>query len=281
VRDVILNDANFSAVNEASFTKADADCDYIVSLVLPEGIGGSLPTISDTLTKVNESVFGSIFGTSSTDISFSILNADRPESIETFYDDDILSYSIQTNQKIINQVKINYSPFIDIVSGEDAFQTLNYTSAFVNKYIGIENSLEKTIYLYESDKAEIIAQRICFFNSLSNSTVTLKGKLNLADISISDKLYLDFDRMYKGYGYNEQTKVCVVSGYKRSDFGCEVTLIDLSGVYNRVMSIAPNSTGDYSTSSVEQRIKWGYIVDNNLEVPDVLSENGLGSYLIG
>jgi hypothetical protein len=281
VRDIILNDANFSAVNETSFTKADADCDYILSLVLPEGVNGNLPTISDTLTKVNESVFGAIYGTSSTDISFSILNADRPESIKTLYDDDILSYSVQTNQKIINQVKINYSPFIDIVSGEDAFQTLSYTSTFVDKYIGIKNSQEKTIYLYETDKAEIIAQRICFFNSLSNSTVTLKGKLNLSDIGISDKLYLDLDRMYTGYGYNQAVKVGIVSGYKRSDFGCEITVIDLSGVYNRVMSIAPNTTGAYFASSAEERIKWAYIVDNNLESPDVLSENGLGSYLIG
>lgn len=281
VRDIILNDAQFSAVNEASFTKADADCDYIVSMVLPQSVSGSLPTISDTITKINESVFGSVFGTSSTDISFSILNADRPESIETLRDDDILSYSVQSNQKIINSVKLNYSPFIDIVSGEDAVQVVNYNSLFVDKYIGIKNTTEQTIYLYETDKVEIIAQRICFFNSLSNSTVTIKAKLNLADVSISDKLYLDLDRMYNGFGYNQPTKVGVVSGYKRSDFGCEVTLIDLSGVYNRVMSIAPNTLGNYSTSSVEERIKWGYIVDNNLEVPDILSENGLGSYQIG
>lgn len=281
VRDIILNDAEFSAVNEASFTKADADCDYIVSMVLPQGVSGSLPTISDTITKINESVFGSVFGTSSTDISFSILNADRPESIETLKDDDILSYSVQSNQKIINSVKLNYSPFIDIVSGEDAVQVVTYNSLFVNKYIGIKNTTEQTVYLYETDKVEIIAQRICFFNSLSNSTVTIKAKLNLADVSISDKLYLDLDRMYNGFGYNQSVKVGVVSGYKRSDFGCEVTLIDLSGVYNRVMSIAPNTLGDYSTSSVEERIKWGYIVDNNLETPDILSENGLGSYQIG
>jgi hypothetical protein len=281
VRDLVLNDAEFATVNEGTFTKANADCGYILSIVIPEDLGGEYPLIRDIITKVNESVFGVLFGDLSQNISYSIFNATKPETMLTLKDDDIISFTVQSTQKIVNEAVISYRPYVDVHSEENSFKVTTHQSSFVDKYIGIKSSTEKTVYLYEDDKAEIIAQRICFFRSLSNSIVTIRTKLNTANLVVNDKIYLSLDRLFKRYSGTESNRVGVVSGIKKDGFGCEISLSDLGNIYNRTMSVSPNSTLDYLSSSGEDRLKWGYITDNNTETPDPLSESGLGSNLIG
>ncbi|MEY3786536.1 MAG: hypothetical protein RLZ75_741, partial [Pseudomonadota bacterium] len=121
----------------------------------------------------------------------------------------------------------------------------------------------------------------CFFKSLENSIVTLKTKMNLSTTVINDKIYLSLDRLFKRYAGNDRRRLGVVSGIKKGEFGCEISISDLGNIYNRVMSIAPNSALEYLSSSDDDKIKWCYLVDTNTNTPDPLSENGLGSYLIG
>lgn len=281
VRHLILNDAGFAAVNETKFAKAKADCDYILSMVIPGSIGSDPPLIRDVISKINESVFGSLYGDSSQNISYSILNSTKPELSNVIGDDDILSFQIQTNQKIANKVVINYRPYVDTNSEEDSFLVEQYNSDFVNNLIGINNTIEKTIYIYEADKAKIIAQRIAIFNSLSGATVKIKSKLNLAQVVVNDKLFLSLDRLYKRYGGRDRRKLGTVTGVSRDGYNCEITVSDLSNIYNRVPSIAPNSSLDYSVSSDDDKLRWGYIVDNSTETANASSEVGLGANIIG
>ena len=281
VRDLVLNDAEFSVVDEASFTKANADCDYILSLVIPEDVGQNYPIVRDVITKINESVYGALYGNASQTIAYSIFNSTKPESMAVIQDDDILSFSIQSTQKIINEAKINYRPYVDIYSGNPAFETLTHSSSFVDKLIGIKSTEEKTLYLYEDDKALIMAQRLCFFRSLASSVVTIKSKMNLASVTVNDKLYLSLDRLFKRYAGSDKRRIGIVSGVKKDGFGCEISLSDLGNIFNRVMSIAPNTTLDYLSASDDDRVKWGFIVDNSTETCDITSETGLGSNLIG
>jgi hypothetical protein len=280
-RNLVLNDAGFLNLNEASFIKANADCDYILSLVIPDKIGGPYTMIRDELTKICQSVFGALYVDVNHAISFSIFNSKKPESLASLKDDDILSFSVESTQNIINESKVNYSPYVDVYSGNNAFKTTTHISSFVNNLIGIKSTYEKTIYLYEDDKAEILAQRLCFFKSLENSIVTLKTKMNLSTTVINDKIYLSLDRLFKRYAGNDRRRLGVVSGIKKGEFGCEISISDLGNIYNRVMSIAPNSALEYLSSSDDDKIKWCYLVDTNTNTPDPLSENGLGSYLIG
>jgi len=158
---------------------------------------------------------------------------------------------------------------------------LTHTSTFVDNLVGIKNTIEKTIYLYDDSDAEIYAQRLAFFKSLSSSVIRLKGKLNFAQLVVNDKLYLSLDRLFKRYAGTESKRIGVVSGIKKDGFGCEITVSDLGNIYNRVMSIAPNTTLDYLNSSSDDIMRWGYIVDTDTETPDITSEVGLGSNLIG
>lgn len=281
VRHLVINDAGFGAVNETKFAKAKADCDYILSMVIPETLGSESPLIRDVISKINESVFGSLYGDSSQNISYSILNATKPELTDIIRDDDILSFSIQASQKIANKVIVSYRPYIDINSEQDTFLVEEFESDFVDQLIGIRNTIEKTLYIYETDKAKIIAQRLALFNSLSSASVKLKSKLNLAQIVVNDKIFLSLDRLYKRYGGRDRRKLGTVTGVKRDGYGCEITISDLSNVYNRIMSIAPNTTLDYSSSSDDDRIRWCYIVDNETETANTSSEVGLGANIIG
>jgi hypothetical protein len=281
VRDLIIFDAGFGSVNETSFAKAKADCDYTLSLVIPDDIGKGYPIIRDELTKINNSVFGALYGDSSQAISYSIFNAQKPESILPIRDDDILSFSVESSQRIINSAKISYRPYVDVFSGEPTFKVVVHDSSFVDNLIGIKSTQEAIVYLFDDEAAEIYAQRLTFFRSLSNSIVKLKTKMNLAQTVVGDKLYLSLDRLYERYAGGVQSRIGVVSGIKKDGFGCEISLSDLGNIYNRVMSIAPNSTLDYSTASDDDKMKWCFIVDNDTGTPSATSEEGLGSYLIG
>lgn len=281
VKDLVINDSGFTSVNESTFAKAKADADHTLSLVVPESLGGQAPQIRDVITKINESVFGSLYGNNSQNISYSVLNSKKPEIINQLKDDDILSFSIETKQKIINKTIVKYRPYTDIYSGSSANKTFEYTSKFVDDLIGISNTLEKTIYLYDDSSAEIMAQRISLFNSMSSSFVNLKAKMNLFSINVNDKIYLDLDRLYARYGGLDSRKLGTVVGVKKDGFNTEIKIGDLGNIYNRIPSIAPNSTLDYSSANQDDKIKWAYILDNDTETPNATSEEGFGNFIIG
>jgi hypothetical protein len=281
VRHLVLNDANFSAVNEEKFDEARAACDFTLSLYIPQTLGSSAPLVRDVITNINNSVFGSLYGDSSQNISYSILNSTKPELANIIRDDDILSYTITTTQKIANRVIVNYRPFVDVFSGNDAKKTFVYNSKFVDDYVEIERTIERTLYIYEDDKAVIIAQRIALFNSLSVTSVKIKSKLNLSQTLVNDKIFLNLDRLYTRYGGGDRRKIGSVTGVRKDEFGAEITVTDLGNIYNRVPSIAPNDTDSYTNSDADDKIRWAYILDNDTLTADPTSEVGLGSGVIG
>lgn len=281
VRDLVINDAGFLSVNETTFAKAKADCGHTVSIFLPEQIGSSSPLVRDVITKINDSVFGSLYGDSSQNISYSILNSTKPEVSDIIRDDDILSWTVDTNQKIANKVIVNYRPFVDVYNGEDAFKTYIFDSTFVDELIGIQNTIEKTIYLYDDESATVMAQRIALFNSLSVSSVKIKSKMNLSQVLVNDKIFLSLDRLCDRYAGMDQRKIGCVTGVKKDGFGTEISVTDLGNIYNRVPSIAPNTSTSYTTSNADDKIRWGYVLDNDVLTPDPTTEEGLGSGIIG
>lgn len=281
VRHLVLNDAEFSSVNETAFDKAKADCDYTLSLFIPENIGQKAPSIKDVITKINESVFGSLYGNSSWAISYSILNSQKPEFSDVLKDDDILSFDVVSDQKIVNAVKVNYRPFTDIYTGNEGFEVYSQESDFVNRLIGIKNTEERTIYLYDEDKAKIIAQRLLFFGSMSSCKVQVKAKLNLALTSVNDKIFLELDRLYKRYGGRDRRKIGVVTSVKKNGMDTDVEFTDLGNIFNRIPSIAPNTALAYASAERNDIVRWGYLLDNDTLTPDVLSEAEFGNNLIG
>jgi hypothetical protein len=119
------------------------------------------------------------------------------------------------------------------------------------------------------------------FNSLSNSSVKIRSKLNLAKTLVNDKIYLSLDRLYKRYAGRDKRKLAIVTSVKIDGYNTDLTLTDLGNIFNRVPSIAPNTTPSYSTASDDDKLKWGFIVSNDTETPDESSEITLGGNIFG
>jgi hypothetical protein len=81
VKDLVVNDAGFTAIDTSSFIQAKDDCKYTLSMVIPDNIGDEAPTIRDVISNINQSVFGSLYGNSSQEIAYSIVNTRRPPTM--------------------------------------------------------------------------------------------------------------------------------------------------------------------------------------------------------
>lgn len=281
VLDLISNDAGFENIDLDSFEQAKSDCSYTLSMLIPEEPGGDVPLIRDIISKINDSVLGSLYGNSTQNLAYSIVNTRRPADILPIKDDDIISWSVQTNQQIVNSVKINYAPFTDLVLGSSGFKSIVYNNDFVTQEIGIENQKEKTCYLFNDSEALVIAQRTAFYNSLSQSILTIKGKANFFTSAVNDRLYIELDRLYKRFGGSYNRKIGVVSGVKLSQYNSEIVMNDLGNIFNRCPVIAPNGIDNFTDATPDEKIKFGYILDNDTLTPDATSEEALGSHLIG
>jgi hypothetical protein len=281
VRDMVKNDAGFENLDEASFNQAAADCRYTISLISPESIGDDAPAIRDVITKINESVFGSLYGNKSMKIAYSILNARKPIDLEILKDDDILSWSSSSEQKIVNRVRISYRPFIDIYNGSEAFEVVEYVSDFVESLIGIKNTEEKKVYLYEREDATAIAQRIAFYRSLSNCQITMKAKLNLATVTVNDKIYIELERLFKRYSGRDAKKIAIITGTKKNGTDIEINMTDMGNIFNRIACIAPSDLSYYDQATRDEAVRYAFILDNQTLTPNIENEIDLGSNRIG
>jgi len=280
VKDVLENDAGLTSLNSASFTTADTQAPFIMSMVFPESIGGKAPEIKKVINLVNESVFGSLTFNQDFDLVFTILNSEKPISLVEIKDDDTLSFGILSNMNIFNKVKTNYSHFVDKFSGDDTSETIEKTSSFVNNHIGTEKTEDLEIYLFNESDASVISERYLLFHSLSQSVVKVAGKLDLSTYNLNDKIYIDFDRAPLRFAQTDRRKIGILSRIKRDGENSEAEFQDISNILSRVPAIAPNTTAAFSSATADDLVKYGWICDNTTATPDG-TESQLGSNLIG
>lgn len=280
VRHLVKNDAEFFLINEDSFSQADSDCKHTISMVIPD-IDSEPLSIRETINKINESVFGSLYGDSIQRVSYSIVNSRRPTNISPIKDDDIISWSSDSNNNIVNKVTVNYAPYVDTTTGENAFYIENFSSDFVNNYSKIKNTDEYTSYVYDQNSAIIMAQRRAFYKSTSSLIITLKAKALFFAYSVSDRIYIELDRLFNRYGSSTKKKIGIVSGVKKNSTESEITLNDMGNIFNRNPTIAPTSTPSFTSASEDEKIKYGFILSTTTETPDITSEDELGNCLIG
>jgi hypothetical protein len=275
VKDLVLNDAGLANINQDSIDDAMQDCPYTVSYIIDKE-----KKVRDCISDINKSCFGSLFQDQDFDLSYKILNSDKDEDLEALQDDDILGFSTKTKNTIINKVIASYRPFTDVFSGDDTFKVYEFDSDFVNQTSAIQEAREVKIFLYFDQDAENIAERIAFFNSLTQNVITVKSKLNLTLKSLNDKMYIVLDRMFKRYGSGNRRKIGIVNSIVKNESNATVEFNDLSGVFTRVPSIAPDLLDDYTTATDDQKAKFGFILDNDSLLPDN-DDTDLGNNLIG
>jgi hypothetical protein len=276
----LLGESDATNINTASFDQSTDECPYLLSLFYPTQLGGAIPNVRDMIATINKSVFGSLYLNDSFQFSYSVLNADRDGDISEVSDDDILSFSVQTKNQIINQVSLNYSPYIDLSINRDSFQNITLESDFVNQAIGKKETLTVTANLYRENDAQRIAERWLFFRGNTQSVVTVKSKLNLTGLSLNDKMHLNLDRLYTRFSGSDRRKIGIVNSIIKNGSDTEVEFNDLGNLFNRVAAITDDSIDEFISGSSDV-VMSGYMVDNITETPDPASEEGLGSNLMG
>jgi hypothetical protein len=275
----LVEQAGLTNINTASFTEASGKCDFTLSLAYPE-LGQQLPEIKEMISDINESVFGSLYLNNNFEFTYQILNADRPEDLEELTDQDIIGFSVQSRNNIISKVLVNYRPFTDVITGNDSFKSYATESLFTQRTSENYETLDKTIYLYNDTDAQTIAQRQLFFRSLSQTLVNVDAKLNLADKGLNDRMYLNLTRLFKRYGGGDRKKIGIINAISKDGLSVRVSFNDLGNILNRVAAISPDTQNDYALATQSEVVRWGFIVDNDIETPD-LTETNLNSNLIG
>lgn len=278
---ILRTDALVTDIDTAAFDTAEIEGPYLLSLAIPSDIGKTAPIIRDVITKINQSCFGSLVTDVNWDFKYQILTPDKPESLDPIKDDEIISFRVKSSNKIVRKVSTQYRHFVDRFTGEPTTKTTSFTNDFVDKYIEAQDEREIEIYLYEDNNAVTITERFALYNSLSQSVVSVKGKLGLALKNLNDKMYLELDRLYKRFGNRDRKKIGIINKITKSGTNVDVEFNDLGNVFNRVMSITPDAASDFTSATDSEKIKNSYVVDDDLEVPDITSDKELGTMIIG
>jgi hypothetical protein len=276
----VIENAGFENINTTSFDQAEDDGRFELCAFYPENIGDDIATVRDIVTDINASVFGSLYLDQNFDLAYKVLNADKPTDMEVIKDEDIINFSVSSKSDIINSVLVNYKQETDQNTGSIVQSNFILESDFVNEAIKKVEQKTLDLKLYKESEANIIAQRFLFFKSLTQSVVTVRTKLKLSNKSINDVIYLDLDRLYRRYGNSTNKKSGIINMITRDGSNTVVQFNDLANLFSRVSTIADNSAPDFVADS-EDVDKFGYIVDNQMEGPDISSEVGIGNNLIG
>lgn len=282
VKHMLELDIALTNTNAASFTQAGAEAPYTLSMVIPEKIGGAIPTINKVVTKINESIFGSLTNNSDWEMQYDVLSSHKPTDLVALNDDDIIGeISVKSSNKIVRKVNGNYRPFVDRFTGEDSFKLFQFTNADVDNFIGTRAEKEITIYLYDDSPAQEMIERYGLYNSLTQSVVSIKAKMNLMLKNLNDKLYIDLDRLYKRFSGKDRRKIGTISKISKDGSSVNVEMQDFGNAFNRVPSIALDTSLAYTSADADAKLVNGYSLDDNLDIPDITDDDYLGGGIIG
>lgn len=263
IRDLIselgIPDAN---VNEASFTQGAIDNSHTVSIAIPSSPEGSAETVKSVVDKLTRSTTSALTLDNDLKLKFRVLLPFINDNITTINDEDVINWSVETtNHEAIKSSLIRYRhKDIDRFTLEAGSSALTYDSDFVAKYIGTNKRRELDVYLYDSDSAEIMTHREVYYNSLGRTDIKLDTDLRLENIEIGDQILMDFRRLYKRLGDDaSRKKVGVVIGKTVTGNRTTLYLTDMGNVFNRSSIITPNSAPDYTSTTEDEKIKYGYI----------------------
>lgn len=282
VKDMLEQDLGQTNINTSSFELADNDAPYELSLAIPEQIGGRAGRIRDIITRINESVFGSLVIDGDFNFKYQVLNADRPTEINYIEDHDLISSNvrIRSRNEIKKTIIADYRPFTDRILGGEAFEQYEFTSERTTNLVGTDDVLELTLYLYQEDAATTMAQRYALFYGLSTSTVTVTSNMSLFK-QLNDKVLLKLDRLYKRFGALDRRKLGIVNKVTTDGEKTTLEINDLGNIFNRVAAISANDTKDFTSSDSDEKIIAAWICDNDTLTPDDTDDDYLGSNIIG
>lgn len=277
----LIKEAGITSVNETSFTDGALANQHLISMALPFTPTGGQVTYKSVIDKLARSTSSVMTLDNDLKLKYKVLNAEWPDSPLEINDFDVINWKIETiSGKNIRNTLVNYR-FQDIerFTQESGNRTVSFSSDYVEKYVGTNNTDEVNIYLYNQDEAEIVAHRNTYFQTLGRSDIEVETDLRLEDVEIGDVIVLDFARMYKRFGDSQtRKKAVIVIGKHLNGERTKLELTDFGNILNRSSVITPNDAPDWTAASTEEKLRYGYITDQQGIVND--EEETMGTHLI-
>ena len=254
-------------INTNSFTNSAERASQLVSISLPYSIDIEMPSIKDVINKLNKSVIGSLFIDQDLNLGYDILDCEIPSNtIRTIRDEDVIKWSVSGDsydivKTVLGKYRISdYNPSTQ----ENGNNQVSYTSDFVSKYVGNENSKELTLQLYNEDDAQEMVERDQFINSLSNSKIKISGSLNLSKFNLGERVLLDLKRLYVALGSSDSSqRIGIVSSTKQTGERVEIEIEDVGAMYTRSARISSDESPDYSEATDKEKVTDSYITGDN------------------
>jgi hypothetical protein len=262
----LIEEIGITTYNTQSFVDGIADSPQLVSMAIPENFTDKKPpTVKDLIDKLNKSVNSSVTLDNDLLIKFKTLNVFTGEDLPVIRDFDVINWKLRaTNGKTFRRVFSRYRfTDVDLATLETGNKALDFESQFVKRYIKTNKTEDLDLYLYEERDAEIATHRFTYINQLGIATLTVTTDLRLEDIEIGEVVIVDFNRLYKRFGDQEtKKKAMLVAGKKLTGQETELILTDLGNTFNTSSYITPNDAPDWTAASVEDKLIYGYITDN-------------------
>ncbi len=278
----LIDDAGITAIDEQSFTDGAVDGSQLVSMAIPQVFTSkSLPNIKSLCDDFNKSINSSLTLNNELELKFKVLNVFTEAEFRVIRDQDVIKWSIKTtNGKTFRRAIARYR-FTDTnrTTLEAGNKSIDFSSDFIEKYIGTNKSTELNLFIYEDFDANISAHRNIYYNRLSVATIKLTSDLRLEDLELGEIVLLDFDRLYIRFGDTEtRKKLGIVIAKSVTGEEIQYEISDLGNTFNSSSYITDNAAPDFSTSDEDDKIRNGYITDSQGIVND--EEDTANTHLI-
>jgi len=278
----LIQDIGITQFNLSSFAEGEIDSPQLISIAIPQDFTSkTAPTVKDVIDNLAKSTHSSLTLDNDLLIKFKTLNVSTGENIPTITDSDVIDWGISsTNGKTYQRLYSRYRfTDVDLNTLEPGNKAFNFTSEFVDRYIGTKKVIDANFYLYKQRDAEIAAHRFIYYNRLGVATLTITTDLRLEDMEIGEVVIADFQRLYKRFGDSTyRKKVMLIIGKTVNGERTELILSDLGNTFNTSSYITPNDAPEYNLATEDQKLIYGYITDNQGIVDN--DEDTAGVHLI-
>lgn len=261
----ILTEQNID-VDSASFTQANLDAPYLLSLTVPLFGENKRPMAREVIDTINKTVLGSLHENSTRDIVYNVLSPKKAVIDTIFRDDDLISYRIESTGK--NIAKNIFSRYrheeANIFSGEKDSLLYERTNEFISKISDIQREIQQDLYLWDETDAQTLTQRISLLREFSNTIIKMNSNSLFLNKSINQLVYLELRDMFERFGTDaDKAFIGVINLLTKGNGLSEIEVTDLGGFYNKIATYADSSDSAYGSSDILYRAKNGYYTNSS------------------
>lgn len=253
-------------LNAASFTQANLDANYLISMAIPLEGGTSRAKIRDVIDLINKTVLGSLYENADREICYTTLSPRKAVIDEIFVDHDAINYTIESSGKNIAKKVISKYQFSEasIFTGELENQIYEYTNPFVSNISDIEREELLDLYLFNEYDAQVVTQQISLLREAANTVVKMSSFTRFHGKSLNELVYLELRDMFQRFGTDaDRNFIGIITMLNKRSDSSEVEIADIGAYYNKIATFADSTAVAFSLTDEVARAKNGFYTDDN------------------